>query len=194
MASRLPTFPQPWIGWGHKVDCVWLVVGEVGFWSPTAGDVGATGIGTDGEPVTRLVGTLAYRPARLAAVGRRDHRLGPATGSATTAEHHSRTLVICEPVVDCDLECIHGLTTNEHGCEVCRCKTSEQDVNECTVNRGGCEHDCVDTEEGYNCTCRDGYNIYNTYEAVSGIYAEETLTLTRMTEALGPTTQLDTNV
>ncbi|KAI8480944.1 hypothetical protein Bbelb_413170 [Branchiostoma belcheri] len=119
-------------------------------------DVGATGIGTDGEPVTH-VGTLAYRPARLAAVGRRDHRLGPATGSATTAEHPSRTLVVCQPEVDCDLECIHGLTTNEHGCEVCRCKTSEQDVNECTVNRGGCEHDCVDTEEGYNCTCRDGY-------------------------------------
>ncbi|KAI8480576.1 Spectrin beta chain, non-erythrocytic 5 [Branchiostoma belcheri] len=31
-------------------------------------------------------------------------------------------------------------------------------------------------------------------KAVSGIYAEETLKLTRMTEALGPTTQLDTNV
>ena len=32
-------------------------------------------------------------------------------------------------------------------------------INECATNNGGCEHDCVDTEEAYYCECPTGYTL-----------------------------------
>lgn len=31
------------------------------------------------------------------------------------------------------------------------------DVDECAVLNGGCDHNCTDSEGGYECSCRDGY-------------------------------------
>ena len=34
---------------------------------------------------------------------------------------------------------------------------SLSDINECLEDIDTCEHDCINTEGGYNCTCDDGY-------------------------------------
>ena len=31
------------------------------------------------------------------------------------------------------------------------------DINECVKDIDDCEHNCTNTEGGYNCTCSDGY-------------------------------------
>ena len=33
------------------------------------------------------------------------------------------------------------------------------DINECTINNGGCEQTCVNDVGTYNCYCRHGYNL-----------------------------------
>ena len=33
------------------------------------------------------------------------------------------------------------------------------DINECTINNGGCEQTCVNNVGTYNCHCRHGYNL-----------------------------------
>lgn len=32
-------------------------------------------------------------------------------------------------------------------------------INYCALNKPGCEHECVNTEEGHYCRCRRGYNL-----------------------------------
>ena len=34
-----------------------------------------------------------------------------------------------------------------------------EDINECNSNNGGCEHDCMNTEGSYYCTCDTGYSL-----------------------------------
>ena len=34
---------------------------------------------------------------------------------------------------------------------------SLSDINECVEDIDDCEHYCINTEGGYNCTCDDGY-------------------------------------
>lgn len=34
------------------------------------------------------------------------------------------------------------------------------DINECSVNNGGCEHGCVNTVGGFECSCRPGYKLH----------------------------------
>ena len=31
------------------------------------------------------------------------------------------------------------------------------DINECQTNRGGCEHNCTNTEGSFNCLCQRGF-------------------------------------
>jgi len=31
----------------------------------------------------------------------------------------------------------------------------------CTIENGGCEHNCVNTDDSYYCTCNDGYILSN---------------------------------
>ena len=33
------------------------------------------------------------------------------------------------------------------------------DINECTINNGGCEQICVNDVGTYNCYCNHGYNL-----------------------------------
>ncbi|XP_035688970.1 fibropellin-1-like [Branchiostoma floridae] len=33
----------------------------------------------------------------------------------------------------------------------------QTDINECSSNNGGCDHNCVNTDGSYRCTCRNGY-------------------------------------
>ena len=35
------------------------------------------------------------------------------------------------------------------------------DMNECSVNNGGCEHDCDDLDGSYRCSCRTGFLLGN---------------------------------
>lgn len=32
-------------------------------------------------------------------------------------------------------------------------------INYCALKKPGCEHECVNTEEGYYCRCHRGYNL-----------------------------------
>lgn len=32
-------------------------------------------------------------------------------------------------------------------------------INYCALNKPGCEHECVNTEEGHYCRCRRGYTL-----------------------------------
>lgn len=36
-------------------------------------------------------------------------------------------------------------------------------VNECERNNGGCQHQCIDTEDAYNCQCNDGFRLIGKY-------------------------------
>ncbi|XP_077861433.1 uncharacterized protein LOC100372549 [Saccoglossus kowalevskii] len=60
----------------------------------------------------------------------------------------------------------NNICENADGSYVCLCKLGYTgdgnnctDINECTVDNGGCEHTCVNTEGNYYCTCNDGYEI-----------------------------------
>ena len=34
-----------------------------------------------------------------------------------------------------------------------------EDIGECYVNNGGCEHTCVNTPGSYHCECNEGYRL-----------------------------------
>ena len=36
---------------------------------------------------------------------------------------------------------------------------SYADIDECTNNNGGCEHECNNTEGSYECSCRGGFSL-----------------------------------
>ena len=42
-------------------------------------------------------------------------------------------------------------------CIPCSCDTFQSDIDECVEDIDDCEHNCINTEGGYNCTCDDGY-------------------------------------
>ena len=33
------------------------------------------------------------------------------------------------------------------------------DINECLSNNGGCEHNCMNVDGGFNCTCAEGFEL-----------------------------------
>ena len=33
------------------------------------------------------------------------------------------------------------------------------DIDECSVNNGGCEHNCTNTEGSFVCSCVEGYSL-----------------------------------
>ena len=33
------------------------------------------------------------------------------------------------------------------------------EVNECSVNDGGCQHSCINTDGSYYCSCDTGYDL-----------------------------------
>ena len=35
----------------------------------------------------------------------------------------------------------------------------DADFNECSVQNGGCDFECVNTEGSFECGCRDGYQL-----------------------------------
>ena len=36
---------------------------------------------------------------------------------------------------------------------------TSSDINECTINNGGCEQVCTDTVQSYFCSCNGGYSL-----------------------------------
>ena len=44
------------------------------------------------------------------------------------------------------------------------------DINECDTNKGGCEHNCDNTQGSYYCTCRAGYELGMDKKSCNGIY------------------------
>ncbi|XP_020713717.1 dorsal-ventral patterning protein tolloid isoform X2 [Ceratitis capitata] len=34
------------------------------------------------------------------------------------------------------------------------------DLNECSINNGGCQHNCINTLGSYDCSCRNGYTLH----------------------------------
>ncbi|XP_066303433.1 mucin-like protein [Branchiostoma lanceolatum] len=46
------------------------------------------------------------------------------------------------------------------------CCELEVDIDECSENNGGCQHDCVNTEGSYYCTCRTGYRLSGIHNCI----------------------------
>ena len=45
------------------------------------------------------------------------------------------------------------------------------DIDECTTDNGGCEHDCLNTAGSYECQCRDGYILDENKKSCAGPYS-----------------------
>ena len=43
-------------------------------------------------------------------------------------------------------------------------------TNECEIDNGGCEHVCIDTYDGYCCTCEKGYELIPLETGCNGTY------------------------
>ncbi|CAH1238873.1 THBS4 [Branchiostoma lanceolatum] len=48
---------------------------------------------------------------------------------------------------------------NDIPCTLERRPLCQTDINECSSNNGGCDHNCVNTDGSYHCTCRSGYQL-----------------------------------
>uniref|UniRef100_A0A0N4ZHL5 Fibropellin-1 n=1 Tax=Parastrongyloides trichosuri TaxID=131310 RepID=A0A0N4ZHL5_PARTI len=59
------------------------------------------------------------------------------------------------------------------GCD----KTFCQDINECLVNNGHCDHICINTQGSHECKCREGYDLF-TKDGQNGVYVKEGETAT----------------
>ncbi len=44
------------------------------------------------------------------------------------------------------------------------------DINECSVNNGGCEHTCTNSEGNFSCSCNSGYELDSNGFNCSGKY------------------------
>ncbi|XP_066302790.1 fibulin-1-like [Branchiostoma lanceolatum] len=52
-----------------------------------------------------------------------------------------------------------GFIWNDMDCMVDRRPLCQTEINECQSNNGGCDHNCVNTDGSYHCTCRTGYQM-----------------------------------
>ena len=55
---------------------------------------------------------------------------------------------------------------------VCVCLIVDRislDVNECTVNNGGCEHTCHNTHGSFYCTCNSGFVLLEDKKGCTGM-------------------------
>ncbi len=63
----------------------------------------------------------------------------------------------------CEPACFDGQGTCVNG--LCRCGSGftgiacENDIDECREGRHGCEHDCQNKHGGYECVCREGFEV-----------------------------------
>ena len=44
------------------------------------------------------------------------------------------------------------------------------DINECSIDNGGCTETCVNTNGSYYCTCNAGYTLKQDQHSCKGIY------------------------
>ena len=44
------------------------------------------------------------------------------------------------------------------------------DIDECSDNNGGCDHNCVNRAGSYHCTCDNGYDLVNTTKCVGELH------------------------
>ena len=40
------------------------------------------------------------------------------------------------------------------------------DINECSVENGGCGHECINRDGSFECRCRSGYRLTNERECI----------------------------
>ena len=50
---------------------------------------------------------------------------------------------------------------------------SHLDVNECSTNNGGCQHECINTGGSYECRCRSGYQLSSNGRSCTGQLVRE---------------------
>uniref|UniRef100_A0AAF5DN89 Sushi, von Willebrand factor type A, EGF and pentraxin domain-containing protein 1 n=1 Tax=Strongyloides stercoralis TaxID=6248 RepID=A0AAF5DN89_STRER len=55
-----------------------------------------------------------------------------------------------------------------NGCD----KTFCQDINECLINNGYCDHICINTIGGHECKCREGYDLF-TFDGQNNLFVKE---------------------
>lgn len=48
------------------------------------------------------------------------------------------------------------LTSSLHVCQICMFA----DIDECSINRGGCKYGCINTLGSYECTCPPGFKLH----------------------------------
>ena len=47
---------------------------------------------------------------------------------------------------------------------------STADINECSTNNGGCQHDCVNMRGSHECRCRSGFQLSSNRQSCTGMY------------------------
>ncbi|KAI8498188.1 hypothetical protein Bbelb_241320 [Branchiostoma belcheri] len=52
-----------------------------------------------------------------------------------------------------------GFRWNDQDCGYSRRSLCQTDIDECSSNNGCCDHNCVNTDGSYYCTCRTGYQL-----------------------------------
>ena len=49
------------------------------------------------------------------------------------------------------------------------------DLNECSNNNGGCDHNCTDTEGSYECSCEMGHILREDQHSCQGYSRDDTI-------------------
>ena len=60
---------------------------------------------------------------------------------------------------NCDGESYVDMSSHMHSYHSYSHWLQSTDIDECTENSDGCEHQCTDTDGSFECSCRDGFRL-----------------------------------